>query len=95
MNDKNISKTENITDDKIQVNFYLSTKTLEKIEDLLFYAKKRLPLDKRRKLTKSIFYENCFNIIINEYNLKGEESVFWKSIKELMSEVDILSLIHI
>lgn len=89
MNDKNISKTENITDDKIQVNFYLSTKTLEKIEDLLFYAKKRLPLDKRRKLTKSIFYENCFNIIINEYNLKGEESVFWKSIKELMSEVDI------
>lgn len=89
MNDKNISKSENFADDKIQVNFYLSIKTLENIDDLLFYVKKRLPIGKRRKLTKSIFYETCFNIVINDYNLKGEESIFWKTIRELMSEDEI------
>ena len=86
MNDKNLNKSGNLADDKIQVNFYLSAETLERIDDLLFYAKKRLPIEKRRKLTKSIFYETCFDIVINDYNLKGEESIFWKAIRENMLE---------
>lgn len=69
MNDKSVNKSGNSADDKIQVNFYLSAKTLENIDDPLFYVKKRLPIEKRRKLTKSIFYETCFNIIMNDYNL--------------------------
>lgn len=89
MNDKNVNKSDNLADDKIQVNFYLSAKVLERIDDLLFYAKKRLPIEKRRKLTKSIFYETCFDIVIDDYNLKGEESIFWKAIREHMSADEI------
>lgn len=89
MNDKNINKSSEIADDKIQVNFYLSVGTLERIDDLLFYAKKRLPIEKRRKLTKSVFYETCFGIIIDDYNLKGEESVFWQAIQQLFSNSKI------
>jgi hypothetical protein len=84
MNDKKTDKCETSTDDKIKVNFYLSPKTLEKLDDLLFYVKKRLPIEKRRKLNKSVFYEICFQIIIEDNNFRGEESSFWKSIHKLM-----------
>lgn len=86
MNDKNVNKSGDSADDKIQVDFYLSVKVLERIEDIMFYTKKRLPMEKRRKLTKSVFYETCSNIIIDDYNLKGEDSIFWKAIQQLMSE---------
>ena len=89
MNDKNVNKSVDRTEDKIQVNFYLSVKTLEGIDDLLFYAKKRLPIEKRRKLTKSVFYETCFILVMADYNLKGEDSIFWQAIRELMSRNEI------
>jgi len=84
MDDK---KTENLDDseeNKILVSFYLSPKTLEKVDDFLFYAKKRLPMGKRRKLTKSVFYETALRIVIEDQNLKGEESPLWKAIYEII-----------
>ena len=68
----NYKKAENFDDseeNKILVSFYLSPKTLEKVDDFLFYAKKQLPMGKRRKLTKSVFYEVALKIIIEDQNL--------------------------
>lgn len=82
-------KTENIAnseDNKILVSFYLSPKTLEKVDDFLFYAKKRLPIGKRRKLTKSVFYETALKIIIEDQKLKGEDSPLWKAIYEIIQD---------
>lgn len=84
MNDKKADKPDDFDADKILVSFYLSPKTVEKIDDLLFYAKKRLPIEKRRKLTKSVFYETSLQIVIEDYNAKGEESPLWKAIHKLI-----------
>jgi hypothetical protein len=72
--------------DKILVSFYLSPKTLEKIDDLVFYVKKQLPFEKRRKLSKSVFYETGFKVLIEDYNSKGEESLLLKALQELMRD---------
>ena len=84
MNDKKVTESDDSISNKIKVNFQLSPEILERVDDLLFYVKKRLPIEKRRKLSKSIFYETCFRIVIEEYNLKGEESSVWKSVQKLM-----------
>jgi len=85
MNDKKPEKS-NESDDKILISFYVSTETLDKFEDFLFYAKKRLPVEKRRKLTKSLFYEAGVLTAIADYNAKGEESSLWKAIYDLMND---------
>lgn len=85
MNSKK-DKKEQSDDDKYLVSFYLSAATVEKIDDLLFYLKKRVPMDKRRRLTKSMFYETGFRILIEEYNSKGEESLLWKAIHQSMQK---------
>ncbi len=85
MNDKKTEKP-NESDDKMLISFYVSSETLEKFEDFLFYSKKRLPVEKRRKLTKSLFYEAGLLTAIADYNDKGEESSLWKAIYELMNE---------
>ena len=85
MNDKKTEKS-NESDDKILISFYVSTETLDKFEDFLFYAKKRLPVEKRRKLTKSLFYEAGVLTAIADYNAKGEESSLWKAIYDLMND---------
>ena len=84
MNDKKDLKSRDSADDKIPVSFYISHETLEKIEDLLFYVKKRLPVEKRRKLNKSVLVEVGFKILVEEYNAKGEQSRLWKVIQESM-----------
>lgn len=84
MNDKKVEKIDNSADDKILISFYVSPATMERLDDLLFYMKKRLPIEKRRKLTKSVFYETGFKILIEEYNTKGEECRLWRAIEELM-----------
>lgn len=86
MKDKRIDNPKETEGEKILVSFYLSPKTLEKIDDLVFYVKKRLPINKRRKLTKSVFYETGFKILIEDYNSKGEESVLLKALQELMKK---------
>ncbi len=86
MDDTKADKIDELNADKILVSFYLSLETLEKIDDLVFYVKKQLPIGKRRKLTKSVFYETGFKILIEEYNIKGEESSLLKAIQELMQK---------
>jgi len=84
MNDKKAENSVDYEDNKILVSVYLSTRTLEQIDDFLFYAKKRLPMGKRRKLTKSVFYEIALRIVIEDQNMKGEESPLWKAINEMI-----------
>lgn len=86
MKDKKVDNPNEQEGEKILVSFYLSPKTLEKIDDLVFYVKKRLPIDKRRKLTKSVFYETGFKILIEDYNSKGEDSVLLKALQKLMKK---------
>ena len=74
----------NFEDNKIMVSVYLSSRTVEKVDDFLFLAKKRLPMGKRRKLTKSVFYEAVLRIIIDDPNLKDEEGVLWTEISEMI-----------
>ena len=81
----NENKPDENEGDKILVSFYLSPKTLEKLDDLVFYVKKQLPIEKRRKLSKSVFYETGFKVLIEDYNSNGEESLLLKAIQELMS----------
>lgn len=84
MADTKADKNDEFNDGKILVSFYLSPKTLEKIDDLLFYIKKQLPIARRRSLTKSVFYETGFKILIEEFDTRGEESSLLEAIQELM-----------
>jgi deoxyhypusine synthase len=85
MNEKPKDRLQNSENDKIGINFYIKNSTLEKIEDFLFLIKKRLPIEKRRKLTRSVFYEIGLNMAIEDFNKKGEESSLWKAIQEQLS----------
>ena len=82
--DSKKNKNEQPDADKLLVSFYLSGATYEKIEDLLFYLKKQVPVGKRRKLNKSIFLEAGFKVILKEHETKGEKSLLWKEIHQLM-----------
>jgi hypothetical protein len=84
MSEKNFKKSDEPEGEKILVSFYLSQKSSEQVDDILFYIKKRLPFEKRRKLTKSTFYELGLKLIIEDYNKKGEESPLWKAIQKLL-----------
>jgi hypothetical protein len=86
MTDTKIEKFKESESDRQPINFYVSSATIETIDDALFYVKKRLPLEKRKKLSKSIFCEACLRIVLDEYNSKGEGSSLWKAIQELMQE---------
>lgn len=85
MNDKKVNNIDTSSEDKILISFYVFPDTLERLDDLLFYMRKQLPVGKRRKLTKSIFYETGFKILIEEYNEKGKESRLWKAVQNLLN----------
>ena len=72
--------------DKIAISFYLTSEALEKIDDFIFYTRKRLPIDKRRKLSRSVFYEIGLKTVIEDFNIKGEQSALWKAICALIDE---------
>lgn len=85
MDDKRKAKTDNSDSTaKVLVSFYLLHETFEKIDDILFYIKKRLPIEKRRRLTKTVFYEAGIQVLIEDYNAKGEESSLLKAIQKLI-----------
>lgn len=79
-------KTDNSDDSKLLVSVYISPKTLEKIDDLLFSLKKRMPIQKRGKLSKSVFYELCLSILIEDYQIDPEESPLSKAVHRLMQD---------
>ncbi len=84
MNGKNDDKQSIPEVERILISFYLSTDTLEKLDDVLFYARKRLPIGKRRKLTKSVLYEIGLKMVIEDYHEKEEESFLWKAVDKLV-----------
>jgi hypothetical protein len=84
MNEKNDGKPVNPKSNRILISFYLSTDTLEKLDDVLFYARKRLPISKRRKLTKSVLYEIGLKMVIEDYHEKEEESFLCEAISKLV-----------
>lgn len=84
MNEQKSDKVDDSESEKVLVSFYLSQKTSEQIDDILFYLKKQLPFEKRRKLTKSILYETGFKILIEDYKENGKESRLSKAIQNLL-----------
>ncbi len=84
MNGKNDDKQDIPEAERILISFYLSTDTLERLDDVLFYARKRLPIGKRRKLTKSVLYEIGLKMVIEDYHEKEEESFLWKAVNKLV-----------
>ncbi len=84
MNGKKDGNQNNSDSKRILISFYLSTDTLEKLDDVLFYARKRLPIGKRRKLTKSVLYEIGLKMVIEDYHEKEEESFLWKAVDKLV-----------
>lgn len=84
MNGKNDDKPGIPEAERILISFYLSTDTLERLDDVLFYARKRLPIGKRRKLTKSVLYEIGLKMVIEDYHEKEEESFLWKAVNKLV-----------
>lgn len=86
MNDNKSDKPDDKDGDKILISFYIPPKTFEKIDDILFYVKKRLPIEKRRRVTKSAFYEAGLHTLIEDYNAKGEESLLVRAIHELLQK---------
>ena len=52
MTDTKMEKFKESDSDRIPINFYVSSTTIETIDDALFYVRKRLPIDKRK---------NCLN----------------------------------
>lgn len=89
MNDKKMNELKYFNtgnDNKVGVSIYLSSHVFDEIEDFLFSVKRKLPIRKRRKLTKSIFYETSLRIAIEDFNKNGEESSLWKAISEIMKD---------
>jgi len=84
MGEENLIESDESSNEKIMVSVYLSQKTSEQVDDVIFYIKKRLPFENRRKLTKSTFYELGVKILIEDYNKKGEDSLWWKAVQKLL-----------
>jgi hypothetical protein len=84
----NDSKKKSVVNDgdKIAISFYLTSDALEKIDDFIFFTRKRLPVEKRRKLNRSIFYEIGLKTVIEDYNKKGEDSALWKAICDFIED---------
>lgn len=71
---------------KILISFYLTPKTSEKVDDLLIEFKRYLPYEKRRKLTKSIFYETALQYLVADYQKNADKSDFLKDVLEAVAK---------
>lgn len=85
MNNKKAGKSPEEEKIKISTSLYFSLGTIEDLDECLFSVKKRLPVGKRAKLSKSVFCETALRIAIDEYNRNGEKSMLWKDIHELFN----------
>lgn len=53
------------------INIYLSTQTVEMIEDALFHLRKTLPRETRKKLNRSKLYTLILEDVLTEFNQAG------------------------
>ena len=85
MNDK---KDDNIFDSepsKILTSIYLSPKVIEELDEILFLVKKQLPIEQRRRLTKSAFFETALRLVVENVKSDGiEGSYVNEKIQKLM-----------
>ncbi|MGI8467804.1 MAG: hypothetical protein ACR2N3_05060 [Pyrinomonadaceae bacterium] len=63
---------------KENINFRLAADVNETLEEVLFFARKEIVKTKRKKITKSEFYEAILRDLSLEYQAKGKESRLWK-----------------
>lgn len=61
------SSTNKTKIEKEQVNLSLPVDLVEDIEQILFYARKAVPREKRKKLHKSKLYEIVFQGVLKNY----------------------------
>lgn len=65
---------------KETVNLSLSSEIVEKVEDIIFELRKKIPREKRKKLTRSRFFELALEAVIKDYESSGEKSVIGKMV---------------
>jgi len=77
---KNVSENSSVhaKSEKDKVMIHLPIETSEKIDDVIFSLRKRLPRNKRKKLTKSKFYELIALSMLNDLKSMGNESILVK-----------------
>jgi metal-responsive CopG/Arc/MetJ family transcriptional regulator len=63
---------------KEAVNLSLSSTLVEKVEDIIFELRKKLPREKRKKLNRSRFFELALEAIIKDYENSGQKSRIFK-----------------
>lgn len=83
---KQIEIEANSTDVKEQVSFSIMSEIVESTEETIFFMRKQLSLDKRKKLTKSAFYEIALRVAIADYKDKGQKSTIWKMVEEWIED---------
>ena len=62
------------------LNLNISGEIVEKTEDLLFNLRKQLPREKRKKLTRSRFFELLLESVIQDYENRRADSDIQKII---------------
>lgn len=65
---------------KEAVNLSLDSELVEKVEDVIFNLRKRLPREKRKKLNRSRFFELALNAVIMDYENDNDNSVIYKAV---------------
>ena len=67
---------------KEKVNIYLSSEIVEKIEELVFYFRKQLPPEKRKRLNKSKLYELILEHACAEFSANGQQGILGEIIQK-------------
>lgn len=61
-------------------SIYLNVELIESIDDFIYFAKKELPLNKRKKLNRSAFIQLILSEVIEDHSRCKDESFLWKLI---------------
>lgn len=64
----------NSKDNKTMVTVYVSNEIIELVEDTIFFLKKQMPLRKRTKVSKSMFFEAALKLALADYSEKKSNS---------------------
>ncbi len=70
---------------KEQWNVYISRELTDEVEELLFALRKQLPREKRKKLTRSEFFELILKSVVLDYRSSQMNSAIQRIVKEWSS----------
>ncbi len=68
-----------VSESRTQTTLHLKTEILDKIEEILYYTKKRLPRQKRGKLSKSKLYEIILEAVVADNKLVSKIISEWEN----------------